>query len=277
MFKSFARSARGNSHIRDGKPNQDCAMHWPGDIGFDVVAVADGHGGDKYFRSGMGAWLACYVGIWYARECMITADFTRIMSDPDAPDSLKEKMLVRLEESIISGWGQKVMAHMTANPFTDEELCFVGCAAADDYSQAVKAYGTTLLLAVTTRDYWFGFQIGDGTFVTVSETGGYSQPVELDPRCAGTFVTSICDRDAIGCFRHAWGFERINAVFLASDGVDESFSSEQMLYNFYDKILSGAQDDFEGTINDLTEFLPELSARGSKDDVSVAGLIRVAE
>src|SRR5690242_8472149 len=50
-------SVRGPSHERSGLPNQD-AIGWSEDSTTTVLAVADGHGSAKCFRSDVGSRLA---------------------------------------------------------------------------------------------------------------------------------------------------------------------------------------------------------------------------
>ena len=57
-WEAFGRSVRGASHVRSGAPNQD-AFHWEGSSGRTgprvILAIADGHGSKKSFRSEQGA------------------------------------------------------------------------------------------------------------------------------------------------------------------------------------------------------------------------------
>ena len=56
---TLAESVIGASHINSGKPNQDCIkVHEFTDKALGqvtILALADGHGSDKYFRSDIGA------------------------------------------------------------------------------------------------------------------------------------------------------------------------------------------------------------------------------
>src|SRR5436309_2091126 len=59
-WRVIGKSIRGASHFRSGLPNQD-AIGWSPESGAArelVIAVSDGHGSAKYFRSGTGAALA---------------------------------------------------------------------------------------------------------------------------------------------------------------------------------------------------------------------------
>ena len=61
------------------------------------------------------------------------------------------------------------------------------------------------------------------------------------------------------------------AVFLGSDGIDDSFGDGERLYNFYIQIYQTlASKGKKGTKKELDASLPIISQKGSKDDMSVA-------
>ena len=70
-------SARGAGHLATGQPNQDAAGHQdvagPGDP--VIVAIADGHGHSRHFRSGSGSQLA--VGTACRAAAALTAGLAR--------------------------------------------------------------------------------------------------------------------------------------------------------------------------------------------------------
>lgn len=54
-------SIQGYAHKSAGKECQDHSVSWQNKY-YDAAIVCDGHGGDKYFRSDAGAYLACEAG-----------------------------------------------------------------------------------------------------------------------------------------------------------------------------------------------------------------------
>jgi len=286
MYKTFSISSIGESHIKKGKQCQDYSINYNSrNEEYFLIAVADGHGGEKYFRSHKGAEFACKAAKECAVKCMRESSFTdamtRLINEQADQTDINEKeidaLLVQLEKSIIGAWSRKVSDDISENEFNDSELDVYEEDKRDrikntDYG--TKAYGTTLILSVICKSFWFGLHIGDGTFVTVTEEGVFSNPIDLDEKCIGNFVTSICDNDAISLFHHAYGCESLKAIFIASDGVDESFVSEEAFHNFYRTIINETDEDFEGAIKDLKKFLPTLGKKGSQDDVSLAGIIK---
>jgi len=180
-----------------------------------------------------------------------------------------------------------------------------GLLADDERPVTRHAYGATLIAAAVTKDYWFGIQIGDGKLTAFYPDGSYDQPVPWDDKCYLNVTTSICDDDAMERARvyvkkrngFAAAIDAIgaikklkddrpmpSAIFLNSDGVDDSFPIEDnmdhMAKKFYYPVLRTFIDNdddpakgWKTSVDELANFLPDLSKRGSGDDISVAGII----
>ena len=100
-----------------------------------------------------------------------------------------------------------------------------------------------------------------------------SEPVLWDDDCFLNKTTSICQADAIERFRYTFeGDGKFPlAVFLGSDGIDDTFTDGEPLYNFYIGVLQGIFMDGDASVEeDLKKNLPVYSTRGSRDDMSVA-------
>ena len=180
-----------------------------------------------------------------------------------------------------------------------------GLLADDDRPVTRHAYGATLIAAAVTEDFWFGIQIGDGKLTAFYPDGSFDQPVPWDDKCYLNVTTSICDDDAaerarvyvkkrngsaaaidaIGAIKKLEDSRPLpSAVFLNSDGVDDSFPIEDnmdhMAKKFYYSVLRMFIEDdddpakgWEAAVKELADYLPDLSKRGSGDDISVAGII----
>ena len=86
-------------------------------------------------------------------------------------------------------------------------------------------------------------------------------------------TTSICDSSAIDEFRYCYeGNGQVPiAVILGSDGIDDSFGSEENQANFYVQILKSiAKSGLDATLSEIETTLPQLSKIGSQDDMSIA-------
>lgn len=144
-----------------------------------------------------------------------------------------------------------------------------------------KTYGCTLMAYVQTPDYWFAFHLGDGKMIAYKINNGkvqWKEPVPWDDRCFLNKTTSLCDSDALNEFRYCYEGDGDFpvAVFLGSDGLDDSFGEETNLVNFYIQVIKMlANDGVDATLKSLQETLPQLSKIGSKDDMSVATIFNL--
>jgi hypothetical protein len=97
--------------------------------------------------------------------------------------------------------------------------------------------------------------------------GEFSAPIPDDGQCVFNFTTSLCADDAIQSFRSYASDVLPEAIFLITDGVVNSFKDEKGVYELLRKFLESRDAE------ELKEFLPILSKKGSGDDVSIAGII----
>jgi hypothetical protein len=167
---------------------------------------------------------------------------------------------------------EKIKAHFCENPFNSEES---GKLSAENY---IKAYGSTLIAVVVyPGHFWFGLHIGDGKCVAAFEGNRLEQPIPWDDKCFLNVTTSLCDENAAQEFRHCFHTDNFPiALFVGSDGVDDSFAGDDNLHGFYSEIIQTFQS--EGTAKAVEEIhasLPEISGKGSQDDMAVAGILSI--
>ena len=281
-LKCYSISKCGARHFDNKKPKQDYSGHFSTKE-YSIIAVSDGHGGDRYFRSDIGSKIAVEAALKCIKKCLSEVDeenrqvFVNSLLIKNTSENSKTALISRLIESIVSYWNNEVSSLLKKNPFAETELLSldedVRIKMMDKNSDyRFKAYGATLIAAVVGAGFWFAFQIGDGTFV-IKNNGEYSQPIELDERCVGQYTTSICDASAVKLFHYTWGYETPDAIFIATDGLDESFASLNGLYKFYDNVIKNSLENWEENAIELQEYLPELSRKGSRDDISLAWII----
>lgn len=267
--KSFSLSVQGASHIKKNKECQDHSGCYS-DENYVVAIVCDGHGGDDYMRSAKGSYYACDAAETEIRSFLEEIDSERFFSDP-------ERYMRDLEASIINKWNCAIDEDYESHPFTEEELSGVSERARRKYLQDKRiesAYGTTLIAVAMNKEFWFGIHIGDGKCVKVSRNGEFSEPIPWDPKCFLNATTSICDSDAIEHFRHFYSKELPAAVFVGSDGIDDCFKNAEQFHNFYRTVLySLGTSDFDSSVAELKEYLPRLSEKGSRDDMSIAAIL----
>lgn len=103
--------------------------------------------------------------------------------------------------------------------------------------------------------------------------------IAWDEKCFLNVTTSISDSNAIDNFRHIYSESVPGALFVASDGIDDCFSNTDdnaQLFNFYRKITEMyCTHEVVDASNQLGEYLPMLSEKGSKDDMSIALILDI--
>ena len=273
MLIALDARCRGSEHIKTDKPLQDFSGsttdRWKS---YAYALVADGHGGERYFRSEVGSHHA----VVYAVESMNKVLRELVFYIKKKEIEVIDKTLKNLCSRIILLWREKVSEHFKANPLTEAEtaLCEklkIALPISDD--DIFTLYGSTLLCAVYFEklDFWFALQIGDGKCVGIKTDGTVFYPIPDDEEQGFGVTKSLCGKNAVENFRYAYGFEKIAGIAVMSDGLTDSFDSEK-LPDFLLNIKENAVTDAEKTKAELAEFLPKLSKQGSGDDISIAGI-----
>ena len=274
---TFHHTCIGSSHLASGKPCQDASF--AGTIGdLHLAIVSDGHGGAIHSRSDVGSQLAIYAVQGVIEE--------HPLSDWENPDKRQE-----LFQEIVEKWTVLTIDHYYDN-LTEQEI--VQLPLFPDVEQSIRnitvLYGCTLMAACVHPDGWFAFQIGDGKCVTINQIQNYSdsaennstfntqkmvtEPIPADDRCFLHMTTSLCDPNAASEFRFCGGNKDTMpvAIFLGSDGIDNSWGTDEALHNFYIEVLKHCTSA-EDVTHDLADALPQLSQAGSQDDMSVAAIV----
>jgi serine/threonine protein phosphatase PrpC len=278
MLVGFKASAQGASHKEIDKPCQDNALCFvTPEKTVGIAVAADGHGGEKYLRSQIGSKKAAAI-----TKNAVSAFFGNMAKtlNKETNNSVEKEKIIEsalrvLESNIIYTWRKAVSAHLKKHPLDEKEQAFCEkhhfAAAIDD--KAATLYGTTLIAALVSETCWFAIQIGDGLCVTLDEEGKTAVAIPEDERLAFGRTTSLCDSNAIGNFRHRFGFGKIQGITVCTDGVADSFEPDKYLA-FNQKLQKEFLSTPATAEADLQKFLPELSERGSRDDVAIAGVFR---
>ena len=287
MIQTLHFSCEGESHKSNKKACQDYSLTF-NEVGLTVAIVCDGHGGERYFRSDVGAKLAAEVTLDSVKSFVnsIREDFfkdkqytaigpTNTIEDAELLSDI-DVAFRRLFSSIIYKWNEYIDEHSKANALTEWEKNNVSQKYIDEYlcaSSYEKYYGCTLMTYVQTANYWFAFHIGDGKCISFQDNPVWKEPIPWDERCFLNKTTSLCDTEAIEEFRYCYQGNGVfpTAIILGSDGMDDSFGETENLVNFYVQILKMLiNKGKEATEESIVKELPELSKIGSKDDMSVA-------
>ena len=273
---SFSATETGYNHLKIDKVCEDSSGFYDDEF-MHICVVADGHGSDNYPRTDRGSKLAVEAAIRCCKDFVNTADSKDVLEDEDNNYDL----LMQLAKSILREWHQAVEEDYKEHPFIDDELVKVSekyktkyLSDNEDERNVQKAYGCTLILFVETKKYSFGMQIGDGKCVVIDEYGESTEPIPWDENCQLNVTTSICDSDAIEEFRFFVSKDSPVAAFCGSDGIDDSYANPDELYALYRSILKiFIEHGREVGQNEIKEYLPVLTKKGSGDDVSIATII----
>ncbi|MCL2442883.1 MAG: protein phosphatase 2C domain-containing protein [Treponema sp.] len=296
VYKSFAFTVIGGSHIKHGIECQDACAHET-NTDMSIAVVADGHGDDNCFRSAKGSKLAA------ACATRGIKSFIDYLNEPEEKPKLWQKAKPRKDElskeevekvlkerlirdGIIRAWYRLIAEDFTNNPVTEDELKNVGEKYLKQYQEGQNfhhIYGATLIAAAITKDFWFGFHIGDGRLTALYPDGSFDQPVPWDNKCNLNVTTSICDEDADKDARSYFSFHAAKrppaAVFLCTDGIDDNYpveGNEKHLFKLYRTIaITFAEDGFESTCKQLKDLTNSFATKGKGDDTSIALLINM--
>jgi len=276
FWRVVRRTERGSSHIRKGLPNQDAVDGFVLPDGSEPVmlAVADGHGSEKCFRSEIGAALAVETMRQAFREFLDAAGDKPV----SAAKGLAEQ---QLPTRIIRGWKRRVEEHLRSHPITEQDLEAVKTTYGvselpfPDEGKSLQPYGATLLGALITASYAVYLQIGDGEILVVGDEGDeVIRPIPEDERLIVNETTSLCQDDPSADFRVVFQrVERVRPAFvlLSTDGFPNSFDPPDSLAKFVPKLLEMLCDDPDEIERDyLPRLLRRASDEGSGDDITVA-------
>lgn len=266
-FYSFAHTVIGHSHIAENKVCQDYSLSMDRDDAV-VIVVSDGHGSPNFTRSHRGSQYACEVVLEAAEA------FLRTVEDKMADAANRDETVAQLCKHILLRWNMCVDADVAAEPFTQEELEKVSQKYKERYEKGKDmehAYGCTLIFVIMTPKFCLAVRNGDGQCVMVDSTGIFTTPIPWNENCEFNVTTSLCDPSAIDNFRYFYSETLPAAIFIGSDGVDDSYASEEELFNLYRNLCVYAVKHGEEAASDyMKQLLPEITKRGSTDDVSVA-------
>jgi serine/threonine protein phosphatase PrpC len=262
---TYQCSRQGASHIREEKPCQDSSRIWQGYLpqGYStILAVADGHGNEKYDLSQYGSEIAVNAII----ELIIEYCHTFQKSNKLLFDSLKNSLPVEVTRE----WKRRVESHFK-EMFSDENApAFPN----DDLSQAsesmIKRYGTTLLFALQIDDRIICGQIGDGDIRIINKKE-IIQPITINVQLFGNETYSLVSPDSAKLWQiNVQTIETGNLILLSSDGLSNGFANDaafdSFLFNLY---MNVEKYGFNPTMEVVPSFLDSVSMNGSGDDVTL--------
>ena len=183
-------TARGAAHVARGLANQDSVESQVIDaVGGTVVAVADGHGHDRHFRSATGSRLAtrtaCAVVAGLAGETPASAVDRR---------SWPARCATRLPQAIVDEWRAAVAARHRRASVHGRRSSARSSAAGDGPE---IPYGSTLLVALSPRAGWSAPRSATVTWSRSGRTGRRGLRSAGDDLLDGHRTTSLCQSGAV--------------------------------------------------------------------------------
>jgi hypothetical protein len=276
----FGESVLGASHRRRGRPNQDALGFRPdGGVGAEVIlALADGHGSSRCFRSHDGARLAVAVAKGVFGEYLADGALGGVADGPG--------LLPTAGPELGRRWAAAVRRDLEECPVTDEEWGRLEEAAGAEARRLVESndlypYGATCLVVVVTEGFIAYAQLGDGEIVTVSPEGQVSRPLADDPKLFAGETTSLSREGDWESFRVAVQTppEPAPALIVAStDGYSDSFPEvPNPLGDFAADIwkLIGAHG-LAKVKGALAGWLADTTEHGSGDDITMGIISQLA-
>jgi hypothetical protein len=270
-WRTLRASVRGAAHRRTGLPNQDAVriVRCNGDLPL-VMALADGHGNAKSFRSQQGARSAVAVmhPIW-SHFCTAYANTSQI----------KRWAEEQLPLELVRRWQERVDRSLRREPFTAVELDVLNPADRDQVAAHPSlAYGSTLLAVLMAPGYMIYLQLGDGDILAVSAAGDVERPLPKDSRLIGNETTSLCAAKA-------WAEVQVRfqtlagdppaLILAATDGYANAYRDETAFQQVARDFWTLLRDEGEVAVRPhLKDWLNEVSQQGSGDDVSLGVLWR---
>jgi pSer/pThr/pTyr-binding forkhead associated (FHA) protein len=259
--------------VRSNAPNQD-AVRWrldPSSGDVLVVAVADGHGSAKSFRSHLGARLAVATATELLWDRI--ADVQAAHNPQQDADSVRS-LLPELTER----WALEVRAELRRRPFDAAELGRLeerasSAGLAELERNPLLAYGATLLAVLVSRAAVHYLQLGDGDILAVWRNGEVRRPLPADRQLIANETTSLCQPNAWRQFRMGSASldDAPRLVLLSTDGYANSFASDDEFLQVGSDLLAMIErDGLEAVEGSLEGWLNETSEHGAGDDVSLA-------
>ena len=257
----------GAAHRARGQELQDAVAvrHLAGD-GL-AVAVADGHGDRRHFRSARGSALAVEIG------CQAAAELAERLGSLASAGQIEDEARAELVPAVIGRWRAAALADLAKTPLSAAEEVLRA-----DGDDNLIAYGSTLLVALIAGRWLVLAQIGDGDVLAVGADGSAHLPVPADPVLDGRSTTSLCGVRPEADFR-VRAVDLAGTPFIALLVATDGYGNAQAAASWTEAVSADLADLVgEHPPGWFADQLPSwvracASADGSADDTTAALLI----
>ena len=254
IWRATGSSVQGTYHQQIGLPNQDAIGSSAVEGSEVTLALADGHGSPRCYRSDRGSAFAVEAALSVAGQFIARTDPAALIAGG------REFLRAGICTAIVGRWRELVNRDLISRGETDISTA----SRYDEIADLLLPYGSTLVTVIATEHYLLYLQLGDGDILTVSQEGTIERPLERDPRLYGNQTTSLCLPEAANDFYTAVTSATTGmpaAILLATDGLVNSYQSETEFQNAALRLFTEDQH--------LAELLARISSMGSGDDITV--------
>lgn len=257
----------GSAHRRRGVPCQDSAraaqICSADGLPVQLMAVADGHGGERYWLSAVGSALACRVALSSAAAALAELELQCGVSAHQ-----QERLLAWLSRElpalIVTRWLEAAAEHWQSGA--------AGPRGEGPFSAI--PYGTTLGLVLLTPLWWAHTGLGDWDLVLIDgRQRARIVSEEAAPAGGGEATASLCLPEAARLFADRTALHPLGkpdeslALVLSTDGIRKSCATDQDHLRLCSFLAAVAAN---GETEQLDPGLDRISSEGSGDDVTVA-------
>ena len=258
----------GESHLRQSLPCQDAyklvaashaAESWAG------FSVADGHGSKKYVHSDVGSANAC-------QAAMLAFEALLLKSNGDS-NMLAENFRLEFATEMLNKWEELCKSHFEYHHAPENRTEAKADASFSQDGDFLNNYGTTLSATFLFGKELFLFRIGDSDVVILDDNKVSPYFVfKDDDSLVGSQTHSLCTKNA---FDNAQvdiiSATDLKAVFLTTDGVINSFSTDEGFFRALSKSVYGQMSEFglQAMIDSLPDYMRNMTKKGSGDDVTL--------
>ena len=234
------------------------------------MAVADGHGGSRYWLSDVGSRLACDLAIAMATEDLSQRHLNNSASEPLG--EMRNWLANTLPARLVEAWNRAIEADWQQRDLPEAHQ-------GEPFSS--QTYGSTLALVVLTPLWWGHTGLGDWDLVLLSN----HQPDQIlsqesDQGLQGEATQSLCLPRASRCFAARTAVHRLSGthreacgLVLSTDGIRKSCATDADHLALCRYLLEEAHPrkaQAAGPTERLDSSLDRISREGSGDDVSAA-------
>ncbi len=284
----YSKSVKGALHSRTGYSNQDSIRWKQSSISNTIVmSVADGHGSDIHFRSKIGSQIAVKTAVETLFEL-----FHNQPIEINNVSQVKDIIRYSIPRLLVHNWMDRVQYHVQKHPFSTNDIDLVlkkkGPLILEKIINNPRiAYGSTLLTAVMTKNYFIFFQIGDGNILIVDNNKNVrnlfsNKNSDSDDKSS---IESIVHTESL-CMDNSWlefktkifDFHALKPklILLSTDGYCNSFNNESGFLKIGLDYLSLLEEfGYSYLSENLYDILRQTSLEGSGDDITIGFIYRM--